>query len=92
MRTKSSTIMLEACTFYFVKLITKFTEWSDYLKCTIERKNGSYWHNVEKTNLFWVLPGIKMFHFALSTSILNCLLYLYAVYHIVIFNYYVSIL
>jgi hypothetical protein len=61
MRTKSSTIMLEACTFYFVKLITKFTEWSDYLKCTIERKNGSYWHNVEKTNLFWVLPGIKMY-------------------------------
>ena len=54
--------MLEACKFYFVKLTTTFTEWSDTLKFTIERKNGSYWHTVEKTNLFWVLPGIKMSH------------------------------
>ncbi|CAB4007610.1 Hypothetical predicted protein, partial [Paramuricea clavata] len=55
-KTKSSTIMLEACKFYFVKLTTTFTERSDTLKFTIERKNGSYWHTVEKTNLFWVLP------------------------------------
>ena len=54
--------MLEACKFYFVKSTTTLDTFSrkDLMSnVTIEHYNGSHWHAVPDTNLFWALPGIK---------------------------------
>ena len=53
-------VMLEACKFYFVKTTSIYVYgYRKELKLTIEHYNGSHWHAVPDTNLFWALPGIK---------------------------------
>ncbi|XP_028395409.1 uncharacterized protein LOC114519468 [Dendronephthya gigantea] len=55
---RSSIILLEACKFYYVKLLTSLTYFSNEITLNIEYKNSSNWMPIEATeNLFWVLPG-----------------------------------
>ena len=57
MRKKSASVILEACQFYFVKLVTTYSEYTDELLLGIEQEDGQYQSPIDSKRLFWALPG-----------------------------------
>ena len=56
-RRQSGSVILEACHFYFVKLITTYSYHPDQLSFGIEQEGGVYQNPIDSKRLFWALPG-----------------------------------
>ncbi len=70
MKRKSASVLFDACEFYFVKLITKYSEYTDNVFLAIEHEDGLYQSPIDSKRLFWALPGTNFLYRA-SKRIIN---------------------